>query len=546
MSKPHKKTNPVVLRAGMSIGTNAAEFDDEFLLPCFVHYPPVEICLNVQSRGMVIDGRTGSGKTAILKYISDKTSHVVEVDPSDMAMSYVSNSDALRFLQTIGADLDLLFQTLWKHVLCIEFIRLKFAVRNEGASKNAFDRLVDRFRRDARKERAIRYLQNWEGKFWITMDQNIKELTEKVESAIKAELGGEIEKFKAGGQYDKRLSNDKKSEFIHRIKKIISSDQLAELSSVIDMLSELSDDDKFNSYYILIDKLDENWVDSSIRFKLIRALMESLKPFRKIRNLKILVSMRSDVLERVVQETKDLTFQREKLDDYFIHLKWTKSLLKQVVDLRIQKLFKQQYSQNAIHFEDVFAYNVGNVDPFEYIVERTLMRPRDVIAFVNQCLKEAEGKYEITGTVIKRAEAEFSRIRREALEQEWSSAFPSVKKMLDYIGSHKKPIISFDELKIKSIIDDLALAIYSEEKIDKDPLFDFAKKYYEENQPVTDNIVNNVIAILYRIGAVGVKLRNGDRFIYSHNDQPLLPIAQITDETRIRIHPMLWGAYRIH
>ncbi|WP_461348183.1 hypothetical protein [Bradyrhizobium sp. USDA 4451] len=98
----------------MSIGTNAAEFDDDFLLPCFIHYPPVDLCLDVGSRGMVVDGRTGAGKTAILKYIATKATNSVTIDPTEMAMSYVTNSDVLRFLQAIGADLDLTFSVLWK------------------------------------------------------------------------------------------------------------------------------------------------------------------------------------------------------------------------------------------------------------------------------------------------------------------------------------------------------------------------------------------------------------------------------------------------
>jgi hypothetical protein len=545
MAKAGRRTNPVILRAGMSIGTNAAEFDDDFLLPCFVHYPPVETGINVQSRGMVLDGRTGSGKTAILKYIVSKKSHVVEIDPSEMSMSYVSNSDALNFLQSIGADLDLLFQVLWKHVLCIEFIRLKFSVENEDASHSVFRRIIERFSKDPRRDRSIKYLKDWEGKFWITMDQNIKELTEKVENAVKLELGVEIEKFKAGGQYDKRLSTDKKSEFVSRVRKIINSDQLAELAGVIDMLKDF-DGDSMLEYYILIDKLDENWVDVSIRFKLIRALIESLKAFRKIQNLKILVALRSDVLERVVQETKDLTFQREKLDDYFIHIKWTRPLLKQLVDERIQTLFHKQYTQSAIHFEDVFPYNVGSVDPFEYIVERTLMRPRDVIAFVNECLEAAQGTYEVTGTTIKKAEVEFSRIRREALEQEWQSAFPSIKKLLDFLGSRKKTIITLTELCSGSEADDLALSIYADHKIDRDPLYEVAKNYYDADSRSSQEIVREIVGILYRVGAIGVKLRSGDRFLYSHTDQPLLPLAQITEDARVRIHPMLWGAYHMH
>jgi hypothetical protein len=67
-------------------------------------------------------------------------------------------------------------------------------------------RFVERFNSDVRRRKAISYLREWEGKFWITMDQNIKELTEKIENAVRAELGVEIDKFKAGGQYDKRLS----------------------------------------------------------------------------------------------------------------------------------------------------------------------------------------------------------------------------------------------------------------------------------------------------------------------------------------------------
>lgn len=549
MAKAGKRTNPIVLQAGMSIGTNAAEFDDDFLLPCFVHYPPVDLCMNVGSRGMVIDGRTGAGKTAILRYIATKATNSVTIDPTEMAMSYVTNSDVLQFLQAIGADLDLTFAVLWKHVLCIEFIRLRYKVDSETSSKSVFATILNTFSRDDRKKRSLNYLKNWEGKFWITMDQNIKELTEKVENQVKAEFGAEVEKFKAGGQYEKRMSTDKKSELVARIRKIIHADQLAELAGVVDMLAELESEDKNRfdetSYYIMIDRLDENWVDVSIRFRLIRALIETLKSFRRITDLKILVAMRSDVLERVIQETRDISFQREKLDDYFIHLKWNKVLLRELVNTRIQKLFRKRYSQGIIQFDDVFPYNVGNVAPFDYMIERTLMRPRDIIAFVNECLNAAEGTYEVTGQTIRKAEIEFSRIRRDALEQEWQSAFPSIRRVLDYIGHKQKPIISMTEFAEGEDANNLALAIYSENSLALDPLHAAATSHCDLAKPTPIDFLKEMIVVLYRVGAVGVKLRNGNRYLYSHIDQPILPLAQITDDTRVRIHPMLWGSYRI-
>ena len=307
----------------------------------------------------------------------------------------MSNSDTLQFVQLIGGDLHLLFLALWKHVLCIEFIRLRYSVGNEEKSRNVFQRLLDRFTSDKRKQKSLQYLQEWQGKFWITMDQNIKEITEKYENSLQAELGVEINKFKAGGQYDKRLSVEKKSELAARARKIINSEQLAELAGVIDMLADHAEDNQ--KYFILIDKLDEHWVDHSIRFKLIRALVECLKQFRRIPNLKILVALRSDVLERVIQETIDVGFQPEKFEDYFIRLKWTKAQLRDLVDRRIGLTFKLQYSgAQAVTFSDVFSNNINNVEPFEHMVERTLMRPRDIITFVNECLEIVEGRNEVS------------------------------------------------------------------------------------------------------------------------------------------------------
>jgi hypothetical protein len=534
----------IQLKPGMTIGANAAEMDDEFLLPCFVQYPPVTLCLDLNSRGTVIDGRTGSGKTAILKYISSTAEHASEIDPFDMSMSYVSNSDVLNFLYAIGADLDLLFQVLWKHVLCIEFIRMRFSVKNEEASRGVFGWMVDQFSQDARRTKAVTYLREWEGKFWITMDQNIKELTEKIERAVKAELGVEVEKFKAGGQYEKRLSVDKKSEFVSRVKKIINSEQLSELGAVIDLLSDVESEVIQKRYYILVDKLDENWVDAAVRFKLIRGLIESLKAFRKIRDLKILVAVRSDVLERVVQETKDLTFQREKLDDYFVHLKWTKNLLKDVVDRRIQQLFRKQYTQAPITFDDVFRNKVGGMEPFDYIIERTLMRPRDVIAFVNECLNEAQGDYEVTATVIKRAESQFSTKRRASIEQEWQSAYPSIIRLMNFLSAKRRALLTFEEFCPAKEMDDMAYAVYSAGQQAYDPLFQVAEAHCDS--AISGAFGKTILSMLYRVGAIGVKIHTSAPYQFAHLNHPLLPIEHIPDtDVSVRIHPMLLGAFRL-
>lgn len=548
MAKDSKATNPIILRRGVGVGSGNAESDDDFLFECFVDYPAVQSAISLSSPGMILAGRTGSGKTAIIRKIENTSDYNVVVDPSDMAMSYVANSDSLRFLYAIGADLDLMFQVLWKHVLCIEFIRLKFSVDNSERSNSLFSRISETFRKDDRKLKSIAYLKQWEGKFWITMDQNIKELTEGFEKKIHTEIGADLEKFKAGGQYEKRLSVEKKSEIVSRIRKIISQEQLSELHGVIDILSKFENSDHMKGYYILIDRLDERWVDDSIRFRLIKGLIESLRSFRKITNLKIIAALRADVLERVVQETEDISFQREKFEDYKIELRWSRDDLRSLIDKRLQSLFKKKYTAGCVGFQDVFPPKVGNKDSFDWLLERTLMRPRDIIAFVNECIDASDGQATITVNAIRKAEVEYARKRRDNVLQEWRSAYPTLDKLLAvFIKAGKqscelKDLINGDQY---NPIEDFCLSVYSSKQIGHDPLFRLCQEMIDGKSVNALKLAQESVSVLYRTGVIGVKLNSQDRLNYSHLDQPLISPDILTDETRIRLHPMLWAAYNL-
>jgi hypothetical protein len=273
--------------------------------------------------------------------------------------------------------------------------------------------------------------------------------------------------------------------------------------------------------------------------------VEALKAFRHITNLKILVALRSDVLERVAQESRDLSFQREKFEAYFIPLTWNRGQLRELIDKRLEHLFRRQYSGGAIIFDDVFINRVGRVRPFDYIVERTLMRPRDVIAFVNLCLRYAEGHYQVIASMIQKAEGEYSRGRREAIESEWMSAFPTIKKALDFVASFRKPVIGFEELRESEKLIELAFAIGGEAKIAFDPLYPSAKAAAEGFDAEGTGFAKEMVCQLYRSGAIGVKLQHGQNYLFAHRDQPLLDRGQIGDDCRVQIHPILNGAFNL-
>ena len=88
--KAARRINPPVVRPGMKIGSVDAEHDDEFLFECFVDHPAVSTCVSLKAPGMIIAGRTGSGKTAVIRYI-EKTQHETTlIDPFEISLSYVS------------------------------------------------------------------------------------------------------------------------------------------------------------------------------------------------------------------------------------------------------------------------------------------------------------------------------------------------------------------------------------------------------------------------------------------------------------------------
>lgn len=527
----------IVLKAGSSLGANSAEADDDFLEHCFVKTHAYEELTDFNSTRMIAAGRTGAGKTAIIKAVQANYGKTNEVDPVSISMDYIANSDILRFLHAVGADLDLLFQIVWKHVLCVEYIRLRHAVADRGKWSRVLDTLNGLMGTDARRTRALKYLADYDGKFWIPADENVKEVVEKIAASLRSEFAVEFEKYKSKVHYERGMSSEKKAEIVARCRKIITQEQLRDLASVIDALA---DDKHQGRHFVLIDRLDEQWIEDGLRFRLIRALIETLKKFRKIRQLKLIVALRSDVLERVTQETKDLGFQKEKFSDYVHEIKWSAASLKQLVNQRIALLGSRRYDGKIATIDDLLPRSVGAKHPFDYILERTLMRPRDVLAYINLCLRNAEGKQEISATTIREVEQEYSSGRITALSDEWKSAFPGISDVIQLVGSTQQPMSLQGLAEMCDQWDDLALRIGSDGESIRDPIGAAAKEHATKADAASRlDLVKTCTAVLYRIGAIGLRVRPDQRILYPHIDIQTIDEGLLTGSSEVRLHPML-------
>ena len=156
--------------------------------------------------------------------------------------------------------MNLFYQVLWKHVICLELIRKRFKITNAIEGQSIFQKLYDFVVRDKAKQDAIDYLRQWDSKLWVTMDENIKGVTQKFENDIKADLKAKVPGLEGAIAAGNKLTEEIRTEMQSRGREIVSSTQLAKLNRIIEVLRDFAYADNKTMHYLLIDGLDDKWV----------------------------------------------------------------------------------------------------------------------------------------------------------------------------------------------------------------------------------------------------------------------------------------------
>ncbi|AQT61838.1 P-loop ATPase, Sll1717 family [Cellvibrio sp. PSBB023] len=545
---PNLPKSDFVFRKHMNIGEADAENDKGFLSDCFVDNGDLEVLEDTAAAPAIVLGRTGAGKSALLDELEEKCERVIRIEPESLALKHISNSSVLKFFEEVGVNLDIFYNVLWQHTFAVELIKNKYQIDSQAAKSSFLSTITNIISGDRKKQEALDYLEKWETKFWITTEERIKEFTNKIEKDLSFSIASKMPgtEIKAGGAL--KLSDEQKTEIIHIGKNVVNGIQLEKLSRIIQLLSEDIFTDPQKKTYIVIDKLDENWVEDSLRYKLIKALIETIKKFKKIENVKIIFTLRVDLLNRVIEKTRDAGFQREKYESLFLKVEWKRDQLKKLLDLRINHLLKNKYTKDDVYFDDIFPTTIEKSPASDYILERTLLRPRDAIIFVNECLIEAQGKTQISGEIIKSAEKTYSSNRLESLTYEWSVEHPLLNKYMEVLYhknyNFKVSTITTDEME------SLIMKIQNESMSQEDILVNLANKYMHSEYPASEKILrdfkNNLFYILYKIGVVGIKVDGTSSAKWIHDRTQDLTAERIEPTSIIYIHKMLHRALAIN
>ena len=244
--------------------------------------------------------------------------------------------------------------------------------------------------------------------------------------------------------------------------------------------------------------------------------------------------------------TRDAGFQEEKYEGLYLDITWTKKQLLELVNKRIQALVRDQYTKAQVTYRDIL---VDRIQPtgqpaIEAILERTMMRPREVITFFNVCLRHAVGHPMITHEILYQAEGDYSDMRLRSLGDEWYGDYPSLTEHTKVL--RKMP----SEFQLESLdLDDfcLGLAVRQDEwpqEWYKDPLCQLALS--RANDEVQAQSVRKEIAkAFYETGILGLKCASSAAPVWSFETESVIPPGEIDDQCRAYVHPAFYRALAI-
>lgn len=431
-------------------GQDSAENDPNLLQ----YFQDSEAFARLQARRkQIVVGRKGSGKSALREKLAEyfgreTNTTVITISPTYQAIRSVLNDADLHG----GFGSEIFFQHTWLRQILLDCL----ASVGHGARSGYATESFEFARRVA-----------------VDLNRTSKDLLENITdilSRVKAKVGDL-------GEFGLQLERELRA--------------IAEVDALEHHLLAIAEGGK--RFVILVDDLDQGWDNSDLANHMLLGLLRAATILHgKSNNIFPIIFLREDVYSLLMP----LTQHADKYRD-IESIKWDKVQLMEVLNARIN--FNRMRTHSLPALDDavatIFPHTVGTTNTDNWLVERTLSRPRELIQLARIYTESVSGT-QPDDQALKNSEIGYSTWKLADLCSEFSNQYPGLP---EFFQAWKSKFYRHSYHLRRSELDEVILTLLTASTI---------------NQPWFNNIVEQtdiprMIGILYEIGLLGDYIAGG-------------------------------------
>lgn len=475
----------------ISFGAPAAERDIAVGLQDY--FVESEAYNRIASRSKtIVLGNRGTGKSAIFKVLAERSksagSLVIELNPEHY--SYEMLTSILRSEREGSWAKHGAFSSSWRYLILIRVMQELTASGprvKTGSAAKIYNYLRDNFKGAADSPIAllVAYLKRIEG-------------------------------FKIG-TYEAAI----------KTRELASLYKLQELEPLIPCVQELLEK---RPVVVLVDELDKGWDSSEDAKAFVSGLFQAAISLNELsKKLTVCISLRQELYDSIPALYDDT----QKYRDLVETIRWDEPSLLAVVAKRIRHSVPDlARASDAECWASVFAETLTyrKNKSFNYLVDRTLYRPRELIQFCTDAVEEARSSNSvpIDYSIVSHVELAYSSAREKDISSEYRFQFPGLESIFEVFRGR---VYTME----RNELEDICLQMCTGEL-----KTDIAAKWVLDQEP------DYLIDVLWRVGFLrayavgGLKAlrRSGSSYVGPHQVSTL----NLRTITRFQIHPMFRAA----
>jgi len=428
---------------------------------------------------------------------------------------------------------------MWKHVFVVEVLKHRYPIQTPEAKTNLLQNLRSPFGSKPSRILTLNYLDEFGDRFWCETDERVIQIGEKFSERVQSEgdVGASLAGVRAasGADHETLFTQESQREIVARYQRVVNETQIARLNETIQIINDTVLDSPQHFTYLVIDDLDKQWVDDELMIPLVRCLFDAVADMARVQHLKILIALRTNIFRQLNYGSQRRGMQEEKIQGMVLPIRWTENDLRLLLEQRVQAASTYYDLSLPLSLSNLLPSKGGKGPALDYILKRTLMRPRDAIMFLNAALREGAGKNKLSWDNIYKAEALYSKQRLDALRDEWKDPYFDIDKVFEpFRGKSTRLTRS----QFTEVLDDVVLVLANRQFKGtpwltglSEPVLESSggKSWYETYGALT--------RFFYEISLVGLATTAKGPAVYSYQAEAELDERNIPETAWFEVHP---------